>query len=511
MSNAMGSFANYFISRFIHSRVKSVMQWLARPQQCQQEILQYLIAANQQTEWGKMHNFTGIRNANQFARQIPIQDYNSLKPYIDRTMNGQQGVLWHQPVTWFAKSSGTTAGKSKFLPLTKQAIYSCHIAGSRDIMALYIHNNPGTKLFSGKTLILGGSSSVHQLNPHSRYGDLSAVLLQHMPPLGNFLRTPPLNISLLPDWNDKIEQTARLAIKQHITGFAGVPTWFLVLFKQILEITGKNNLAEVWPGLELYLHGGVSFTPYTDVFSRLIPLPNMQYWQTYNASEGFFAIQDQPGRTDMALLLNHGIYYEFLPMTEFDSPNPITLQLHEVELGKNYAIVISTNAGLWRYLPGDTIAFTSTNPYRIRVTGRTRHYINAFGEELIVDNADEAIHHACRQTNATVQEYTAAPVYLSETGKGGHEWLVEFAQLPHNLPEFVQQLDTRLQAINSDYEAKRFNNLAMQLPVVTPVPEGTFYRWLQSKGKLGGQHKIPRLSNDRHYIDEIKQFSAAQN
>lgn len=503
----MSSFANYIICRLIHSRIEKVKYWLTHPHQCQAAILQQLIAANKQTEWGKRHQFSKIRSAHDFAQQIDIQDYESLKPFIQRTLNGEQYILWHQPIHWFAKSSGTTADKSKFLPLSKAAIQNCHIAGSRDLMALYVHQNPQTKLFAGKSLILGGSSSINQLNLNTRYGDLSAVLLQWLPPIGNFMHTPPLNISLLPDWNQKIEKTAELVIQQNITNFAGVPTWLLVLFKRVLEISRKKDLTQVWPNLEMYMHGGVSFVPYLDVFNRFIPSKTMQYWQTYNASEGFFAIQDQPNRSDMALLLNHGIYYEFMPMSEFGSNKPVTLPLNEVETGRNYALLISTNAGLWRYMPGDTVMFTTLNPYRIKVTGRTRHFINAFGEELIIDNADEAIRYACLKTNATIQEYTVAPVYFSEAGKGRHEWLIAFEHLPNNLSNFINHLDSKLKQVNSDYEAKRFNNLAMQIPLVSIVPQGTFYRWLQSKNKLGGQHKVPRLANNRQYIDDIKQYA----
>ncbi len=503
----MNFITNRVIRYFLHRHVNKVYAWLDNPLPYQQKLFQDLIALNGNTEWGKTHGFAKIRTPQAFAQQIPLQDYDSLKPYIQRTLNGEQDILWHQPINWFAKSSGTTSDKSKFLPLSPQAIHQCHIAGSQDLMALYIQHNPKTTIFGGKSLILGGSHEVNQLNRFARYGDLSAVLLNHLPAVAKLLRTPNTDISLLPNWEEKIERTAQLVVKQSITNFAGVPTWFLVLFKRVLEISGKDNLLEVWPNLELYMHGGVSFTPYTHVFKQLIPNANMQYWQTYNASEGFFAIQDQPYRNDMALLLNHGIYYEFMPMSEMGSSQPRTLNLEEVETGKNYALVITTNAGLWRYLPGDTVMFTTLKPYRIRVTGRTRHFINAFGEELIVDNADAAIEVASLKTNAEVQEYTAAPIYFSETGNGGHEWLIEFSNPPQNLFEFAQHLDTTLKQVNSDYEAKRYQDMAMQFPVVTAVPAGTFYRWLKFKGKLGGQHKVPRLANDRQYLDEIKKFT----
>jgi len=502
----MTSLLNNLIRHIFYKRIKKAMEWLHRPHVYQEQILQYLVQTNTNTIWGKEHLFKTIKTPKDFAAQTPLQDYDSLKPYIQRTLNGEQMVLWHTPIYWFAKSSGTTSDKSKFLPLSSEAIHNCHIAASRDLMALYIHYNPQTTVYGGKTLIIGGSSEINRFNKTARYGDLSAVLLSHLPPVARYLRTPPSQIVLLPNWDEKLEKTAQLVVKQDITNFAGVPTWFLVLFKRVLEITGKTNLLQVWPNLQLYLHGGVSFTPYAEVFSHLIPSEKVQYWQNYNASEGFFAIQDMPNRNDMALLLNHGIYYEFLPMSELNSANPATLTLPEVELGKNYALVISTNAGLWRYMPGDTVMFTSLNPYRIRVTGRTRHYINAFGEELIIDNADAAIETACRLTHAQVQEYTAAPVYFSDTGNGAHEWLIEFSEPPQNLHEFVVHLDEALKQVNSDYEAKRFQDMAMRLPMVISVPKGTFYQWLKNKGKLGGQHKIPRLSNDRQLIDEIKQL-----
>ncbi|QQS29775.1 MAG: GH3 auxin-responsive promoter family protein [Sphingobacteriales bacterium] len=502
----MNYLTNRIIRYLLHRHIKQVYAWLDNPLHFQRLWFRQLIDLNKNTVWGKTYGYDKIKTQRDFAGQVPLQDYDSLKPFFQRTLNGEQSVIWHHPIQWFAKSSGTTSDKSKFLPLSPQAIRQCHISASRDMMALFIQHNPQTRIFSGKSLILGGSHEISKHNRSARYGDLSAVLLNNMPYLGNLLRTPGNDISLLPDWDEKIEKTARLIINQPVTNFAGVPTWFLVLFKRVLELTGKQHLREVWPGLSLYLHGGVSFTPYKHVFKQLIPADDMEYWQTYNASEGFFALQDQPNRNDMALLVNHGIYFEFLPMSELESNTPQTLTLEEVETGKNYALVITTNAGLWRYLPGDTIMFTTLNPYRIRVTGRTRHYINAFGEELIVDNADMAIETASFKTNAKVQEYTAAPVYFSESGNGGHEWLIEFTQAPPDLQEFARHLDTTLKQVNSDYEAKRYQDMAMQFPVVTAVPAGTFYRWMKSKGKLGGQHKVPRLANDRQYLEEIKQF-----
>ncbi|MGB0929583.1 MAG: GH3 auxin-responsive promoter family protein, partial [Chitinophagales bacterium] len=439
-----------------------------------------------------------------FKKRVPIQDYNSLKPYINRMIEGEKNVLWSQPIQWFAKSSGTTSDKSKFIPVSKDALKNCHFKAGIDSMTLYCRQRPQTKVYTGKAIIMGGSHSISELNAESKYGDLSAVLMQNMPYFAKFLNEPKLSIALQDNWEHKLEQIAQTTVHQNITHLAGVPTWTILLIKRLLEITGKNHLLEVWPNFELYIHGGVSFTPYREQFAALIPKGETQYWQTYNASEGFFAVQDGLNRDDMLLMLKHGIFYEFMPMEELDKENPRTLQLEEVEVNTNYALIISTNSGLWRYMIGDTIQFTTLSPHRIKVSGRTKHFINAFGEEVIIDNSDQAIHKACEQTGAKVQEYTAAPVYFSGDENGTHEWLIEFDQAPKDLQQFATILDSELQKLNSDYEAKRFKDMAMRFPLIQAVPKGTFYQWLKNRGKLGGQHKIPRLANHREYLEEIK-------
>ncbi len=485
------------------SRIQNAVQ---HPDHAQLAVFESLMAGAAGTEWGKKYDFASINNINDLRNRFPVQDYETLKPYIDRIMLGEQSVLWNTPISWFAKSSGTTSDKSKFIPVTKMSLDDCHFKGGRDVLAMYLHNNPQSRLFTGKTLLMGGSHQINKLNEHSKFGDVSAVMMQNMPLLSRYAMTPSLDIALMDEWESKIEAMADHTIHKNVTSIAGVPTWTIVLIRRLFELTGKKDLKEIWPNLELYIHGGVSFNPYRNQFNNLINPENMHYVETYNASEGFFAFQDRLGSDEMMLMPDYGILYEFIPMEEFDKEYPKTVLLTEVELDKNYAVVISTNAGLWRYKIGDTIKFTSKDPYRIQVSGRVKHFINAFGEEVIVDNSDKAIAEACAKTNATVVEYSAAPIYIEGNNKGGHEWIIEFGQMPNNLEQFVEILDKTLQSINSDYEAKRHKNMALNLPVVHVAKKGAFYEWLKSKGKLGGQHKIPRLSNERTYIDEIKHF-----
>jgi hypothetical protein len=427
-----------------------------------------------------------------------------MKPYVERIMNGEQNILWNTPITWFAKSSGTTSDKSKFIPISEESLEESHFQGAKDVITLYYNFNTESDLLTGKGLVIGGSHQVNTLNEEAetQYGDLSAVLMQNTPFWGHWLRTPELSIALLDEWETKIEKLAQTTINENVTSISGVPTWTLVLIKRILEITGKEHLIEVWPNLELYIHGGVSFTPYKEQFEKLIGAP-VNYIDLYNASEGFFAAQSNPNDDGMLLFLQHGIFYEFLPVEEYGKEHPQTIGLEEVELDKNYALVISTNGGLWRYLIGDTIKFTSRFPFKVKVAGRLKHFINAFGEELIIDNSDKAIAVACAKTGTIVNDYTAAPIYFSDEGNGGHEWLIEFENEPADLGLFTYELDSALKNVNSDYEAKRHKDIALKMPVIKALSKGIFQEWLRSKGKLGGQHKVPRLSNDRKYIDEI--------
>lgn len=478
------------------------------PVETQDQVFHHLISSGQYTEFGRQFGFSKIYKLNEYKQQVPVFDYETLKPYIHKIMEGQQNILWNTPIKWFAKSSGTTSDKSKFIPVSQECLDDCHYRAGRDVLSLYYQNFPESDLLTGKTLVIGGSHQVNKLNEESFYGDLSAVMLQNMPFYGQLVRTPDLSIALMDEWEEKIEQIALATIHENVTSMAGVPTWTLVLIRRIFELAGTDNLTDVWPNLELYIHGGVSFTPYKDQFRNLIRSPLMQYLETYNASEGFFGAQDNLFTDEgLLLFLNHGIFYEFMPVEELGKENPQTLQLGEVETGRNYAPVISTNGGLWRYLVGDTIQFTSLFPFRVRVTGRTKSFINAFGEEVIVDNADKALSIACEKTGAIVNDYTAAPVYFSGNDNGAHEWLIEFEKPPADGGAFIREVDQALRCINSDYEAKRYKNIALRMPLLHILPKGTFNEWLKSKGRLGGQHKVPRLSNDRRYVDDILKFS----
>lgn len=480
-------------------RIESMMM---NPVAAQREVLQDLVTSAQYTEFGRRHGFSELFSIKAFKQAVPIQEYDDLRPWVERVMQGEQQLLWNTPIHWFAKSSGTTSDRSKFIPVSEESLEENHFKAAKDVLTLYYHFHPDSDLLTGKGLIIGGSHTIHQLNEETHYGDLSAVLLQNTPFYGQWIRTPDLSIALMDEWEAKIEQLALNTIQEDVTSISGVPTWTLVLFKRILEITGKSCMKEVWPNLELYMHGGVSFVPYRESFARLIGA-DIHYLEMYNASEGFFAAQDRPGEDGMLLFTDHGIFMEFMPVEEYGKPEPLTVGLDKVELGRNYAPVISTNGGLWRYLLGDTVRFTTLDPFRIRVSGRLRHFINAFGEELIIDNADSAIAVACERTGAVVSDYTAGPIYFSEHGNGGHEWLVEFEAPPSDMAAFVGELDTALKQVNSDYEAKRHRDIALRPPLVHAAPAGLFSRWLKSKGRLGGQHKVPRLSNDRRYVDEL--------
>jgi hypothetical protein len=493
------------ISRFARWRLWSAEQWMHDVVTTQFRVWQDLIAAGQYTEFGRSYNFSHIQSLQDYKQQVPIHTYEALKPYIDRMMHGEAHILWNTPVAWFAKSSGTTSDKSKFIPVSEESLKDNHYKASKDVLSFYYASHPDSVLLTGKGLVIGGSHQISQMNEEVHYGDLSAVIVQNSPFWSNWIRTPDTSIILMDEWETKIEKLAESTIAENVTSMAGVPTWLIVLLKRILEITGKQTIKEVWPALELYMHGGVSFVPYRQQFEKLIGAP-INYLEMYNASEGFFAAQDDVTKEGMLLMCDHGIFYEFMPAEEYGKEHPRTLQLNEVELNKNYALVISTNGGLWRYLIGDTIQFVSLDPPRVKVSGRIKHYINAFGEELIIDNTDKAIAIASAQTGAVVKDYSAAPVYFSGSDNGAHEWLIEFEKEPAHADAFTVALDDALKTINSDYEAKRYKDMALRLPIVRSVPKDTFSRWLNSKGKLGGQHKVPRLSNDRILIEEIISF-----
>ena len=472
------------------------------PHEVQREGLSKLLKSASDTQWGKMYNYKEIENAKQFAERVPLQDYDSLKPYIDRMRKGEHQILWNTEIKWFAKSSGTTNDKSKFIPISTESLEECHFKGGKDMLSIFCSNFPETQLFTGKSLTLAGSLRTVQGLETAYDGDLSAVIVQNLPFLAELARTPNSEITLMDNWEEKIEKLAQATIIENVTSLAGVPSWMLILLRHILEKTGKKYINEVWPNLEVYFHGGINFNPYINSFKSIIH-KDIFYLETYNASEGFFGIQDQLNSKDFLLMLDYGIYYEFIPFLPNNTIGNKTILLHEVVLNVDYAMVISTNGGLWRYQIGDTIQFTCLNPFRFKIVGRTKHYINAFGEELMIDNAEQALLVACEKTEATIIEYTAAPVYFEDNESGSHQWLIEFDKRPNDIEFFAELLDNSLKNLNSDYEAKRYSDMILKPPVIVEAINGTFFNWLKSKNKLGGQFKVPRLSNERIIIDEI--------
>lgn len=494
---------NSIFTWFMKKRIHQIELFMKYPHDVQEEWFQSLISTAEATEWGKKYDYTSILTPEIFKERVPIQDYDDIKGYVDRMIKGEQNILWPSDIKWFAKSSGTTSDRSKFIPVSEEALEECHFQGGKDMLTIYCHNRPENRVFTGKSVVIGGSSQINNFSPDSYYGDLSSILIRNLPFWAEFKRTPNMEVTLNPNFEEKIEQIAQITIKENVTSLAGVPTWNIVMAKRVLEITGKNNLLEVWPNLEFYGHGGVSFKPYREQFHKLIPSDKMYYLENYNASEGYFGLQDESDSEDLLLMLDYGIYYEFLPTERMHEENPTTLRLDQVEIGKNYALIISTNAGLWRYKIGDTIKFTSLSPYRFQISGRTKQYINTFGEEVIVDNAEQALAEASKLTNARIKDYTAGPVYFRDAEAGAHEWVIEFEQQPNDFKRFCEILDAKLREINSDYDAKRFKNMALRPPIVHNAPSDTFYKWMKSRGKLGGQNKVPRLSNNREYLEPL--------
>ncbi len=493
----------------VQRRLASIEHFRQHPHEVQEQLRRGLLHTARGTDWGRRYGYADAPSAREFGQRVPVSSYEELYPQLERVLRGEADVLWPGRVEWFAKSSGTTNARSKYIPVTREALHEGHYRAGRDMTALATLHYPETDVLGGKTLSLGGTHGPNPLRPEaasSRVGDVSAVIMQNLPAWAEFIRTPPLELALLDEWEDKIERIARHVLTADVRVLAGVPTWIIVLLRRVQELAGTDNLFEVWPRLSLFLHGAVAFGPYRELFRQLLPSRQMNYLEIYNASEGYLALQDEPDSEDLLLLLNHGIYYEFLPQSQWDEPEPRAIGLEDVELGCTYALIISTNAGLWRYKIGDTVRFTSLNPYRIRICGRTKHFLNAFGEEVVIEHADAALATACRATHTTVRDYTAAPIYFAEAGgnsRGSHQWLVEFTHPPADTHHFVQVLDDTLRQLNSDYDAKRHRDLALTLPTLTVAPTGTFGRWLAGRGKLGGQHKVPRLSNSRELLDEI--------
>lgn len=485
------------------SRLDQIENFRKYPVETQNATLYKLLAKASATEWGMKHGYSSINSVKEYQQRFPVNTYEDITPYVERLRTGESNLLWPGDIKWFAKSSGTTSSKSKFIPMSREALEDCHYRAAKDLLTIYTSLYPQTRVFSGKSLTLGGSRRINQFSNDSLYGDLSAILIENAPSWVEIIRTPKQKIALLEDFEEKLDAITKTCINENVTSISGVPSWYLVLIKMILAYTGKSNLLEVWPNIEAFFHGGISFTPYREQFRKLIPSEQMHYMETYNASEGFFGLQDDPASSDLLLMLDYGIFYEFIPAEKMAAGDSAALTLEEVETGVNYAIIISTNGGLWRYMMGDTIIFTSTFPFRFRISGRTKHFINVFGEEVIVDNADKALQEACRQTGAIITDYTAGPVFMNASSKGSHEWLIEFEKNPDDLNRFITALDNTLKEVNSDYEAKRHKDLNLVMPVVRSVPQGTFKEWLKAKNKFGGQNKVPRLSNSREYIEDL--------
>lgn len=495
---------NTLISWLMKKRMPQIELFIKYPIEVQEEWFKRLIQQGKSTEWGKKYDFKSIHRFEDYQQRVPVSTYEDLKPCIDRLRAGEQNILWPEEIKWFAKSSGTTSSKSKYIPVSNSALEECHFKAGKDMLSLYVNNHSHTNLFGGRGLVLGGSHSITEVDNASYYdGDLSAILIQNLPFWVQLLKTPNLSISLMEEWESKIDLMAKETLQHDVTSISGVPSWALVLLRKVLEITGKSNIREVWPNLEVFFHGGVNFAPYADIYNALIPDDNMHYMETYNASEGFFGIQDQKNSKDLLLMLDYGIFYELIPFEAYENGDMTAIGLDQVELGKIYAMVITTNAGLWRYLIGDTIMFVSTNPYRIRIVGRTKSFINTFGEELMVDNAEQALTIASKKSDATITDYTAAPLFFDQKTAAAHEWIIEFDKSPKNPEFFAETFDTALKSLNSDYEAKRYRNMILRPPIIHFAPKGTFYEWMKARGKLGGQHKVPRLSNDREFLEEI--------
>ena len=498
---------NSIASWFLKKRIHQMELFIKYPIEVQKELLDTLIKNARETEIGKLYDFNSIKNYRSFKNRVPIVDYDKIENLINRSRKGEQNIFWPSQIKWFAKSSGTTNSKSKFIPVSNESLEDCHYKAGKDMLSIYFNNNEDSQLLSGKSLRLGGSRELYNDN-NTYFGDLSAIIIDNLPFWAELSSTPSHKVSLMSEWESKMKAIIKESIPENVTSLAGVPSWMLVLLNNLIKKTNKNNILEIWPNLEVYFHGGINFNPYKSEYQKLFPDKNFKYYEIYNASEGFFGIQDQNNSDELLLMLDYGIFYEFIPLNsknEYDEENIVSLE--EIELYINYAIVISTNAGLWRYKIGDTIEFTCKNPYRIKVTGRIKHHINAFGEELIIDNAENALSKVLNKTNSEIVDYTAAPIFMKNKNEGAHEWMIEFKKNPKNIEEFTFLLDKELKKQNSDYEAKRYKNLTLNFPKINIAKKGLFYNWLKKNNKLGGQHKIPRLSNERTFIEELKKMN----
>lgn len=498
---------NRMVRRYLRQHYRRMDRIRQNPENVQHSWFKYLLERGRSTAFGKEYGFRHIKSYQAWQQQIPVFEYDSLKPYIQLMMEGQPDVLWPGVVNWFAKSSGTTQDQSKYIPISKENLKRCHIKGAWDSTSILYHNHPEAKLFSDKTLILGGSLSAYEPNPDTKIGDVSAIMIDHMPWIGKPFFTPDFTTAIYPDWEEKISRTVSLLLKdRRLTMIGGVPTWNIVLIRKLLERTGAAHMLELFPRLEVYMHGGVGFEPYRQQFQQYLPKPDFIYQEVYNASEGYFAVQDDYSKEDLLLLLDNGMFFEFIPREAWGQPEPITLRVGEVEMGKTYVMLVSNNGGLWRYVVGDLVSITSVQPLRIKIAGRISQFINAFGEEVMIHNTDLALARTCEELHAVVSEYTVAPIYLTRTNQGAHQWIIEFEKSPADLSRFAHRLDLNLQAVNSDYKAKRHADLALNALNIKSVPPGTFIRWMQQRGKMGGQNKVPRLANDRRYVDAILEY-----
>jgi hypothetical protein len=497
---------NSVASWVLKKRFHQIDLFLKYPHEVQNELLLNLLLISKDTEIGTTYDFKSIRNYREFSQRVPVSTYEDYQNLIERSRKGEHNIFWPKPIKWFAKSSGTTTAKSKFIPVSTDSLEDCHYAASKDLLCMYLNNNEDSTLFNGKNLRLGGSKKLYEENG-TIFGDLSAILIHNMPFWAEFSSTPSNKVSLMSDWEYKMQAIVNETINENVTSLAGVPSWMLVLLNNVLETSGSKTILDVWPNLEVYFHGGVSFLPYVDQFKAIIPSKSVKYYEIYNASEGFFAIQDRNHSDELLLMLDYGIFYEFIPMNTYGTATEKVIPLSEVEKGKNYAIIVTTNAGLWRYKIGDTVKFTSTFPYRIKITGRTKHFINVFGEELIIENTDKAIKIVTKKTKTEIIDYTVAPIFMKGKSKGAHQWIIEFKTPPKDLHYFIELLDNSLKALNSDYEAKRYNNITLNMPKVDVAQEGLFHKWMKKNNKLGGQHKVPRLSNSRQFLEELLEMN----
>ena len=493
---------NSVASWFLKKRFHQIDLFLKYPHEVQNELLMSLLSLSKDTEIGKSYDFRTIRTYREFAQRVPVSSYEDYQNLIERSRKGEKNIFWPKPIKWFAKSSGTTNAKSKFIPVSAESLEDCHYAAGKDLLCMYLNNNENSALFNGKNLRLGGSKELYEENG-TTFGDLSAILIDNMPFWAEFSSTPGNKVSLMSDWEYKMQAIVNETVNENVTSLAGVPSWMLVLLNNVLESTDNKNILDVWPNLEVYFHGGVSFLPYVDQYKSIIPSKSFKYYEIYNASEGFFAIQDRNHSNELLLMLDYGIFYEFIPMKTYGTLTETLVPLSEVKKGENYAIVITTNAGLWRYKIGDTVMFTSTTPHRIKVTGRTKHFINVFGEELIIENTDKALKIVAKKTKSEIVDYTVAPIFMQGKSKGAHEWIIEFKTPPKDLNYFGELLDNSLKSLNSDYEAKRYNNITLNKPIIHAAKQGLFYKWMKHNNKLGGQHKVPRLSNSRKFLEAL--------